>query len=188
MEFVNPNKSARTASRTLISARPLTTARPITSTGLMAPRTAREKTSIRRQVQDKTYWMGMLRSKINELTMEIAFLSKECQEMTKEEFGLSVWQRKAGSSAQELKNVTKELSIYNEYWDRVRVGENDQDVREDIQAMKTDNVQLSTKLEKIYEEKKQKEEIVKNCEHEVHLIENNLNSIKKKFNQEERER
>jgi len=180
-------RSARTGARRLISARPLTTNRSFTSTGLMAQKPARGRTATRRQVQDKTYWLGMLRSKINELTMEIARLSKESERMAKEESGLSVWQRKAESLARELKNGTKELSIYNEYWDRVRVGETDQDLIDDFQSLKADNVQLCTKLEKIYEEKKRKEEMIKDCENEIQLIENNLRSVKKKFSQEERE-
>ncbi|XP_053214952.1 intraflagellar transport protein 74 homolog [Panonychus citri] len=178
------------SSRPMSSARPLSTARPITSTGLMAPKTGRGRSAaaIRRMVQDKTYWLGVLRAKMNELTMEIAVLSKECDLMSAEEARLNMWQRKAETLARELKLATLELSVYNDYWDRLRIGENSADILEDINAIKNENSELSELLEAKYKEKKAKEDEIYSGEREIQKIEAEWNSLKRQFASEQRER
>lgn len=78
-----------------ITSRPLTSARPITTTGLTAPRTARGRSALKRQVQDKSYYVGLLRSKMSELNAEIAVIGKKCEAMSKEEAVSGIWKRKA---------------------------------------------------------------------------------------------
>ena len=182
--------SSRLGNRPMSSSRPISTARPITSTGLMAPKTGRGRSAatVRRMVQDKTYWLGILRAKMNELTMEIAVLSKECDSMSAEEARLNMWQRKAEILARELKLATLELSVYNDYWDRLRVGENAEDILEDINVVKKENSELSELLETKFKEKKKKEDEIFSDEREVQKIEAEWNSLKKQFNSEQRER
>uniref|UniRef100_T1KAU0 Uncharacterized protein n=1 Tax=Tetranychus urticae TaxID=32264 RepID=T1KAU0_TETUR len=182
--------SSRLGNRPMSSARPITTARPITSTGLMAPKTGRGRSAatIRRMVQDKTYWMGILRAKMNELTMEIAVLSKECDSMSTEEARLNMWQRKAETLARELKTATLELSVYNDYWDRLRIGETSSDVLEDINGIKSENQELSEQLESKYKEKKAKEDEMLSDEQEIQKIESEWSVLKKQFTSEQKER
>ncbi|RWS31072.1 Spc7-like protein [Leptotrombidium deliense] len=177
----------------MMSARPMSSAlnlssRPITSSGLVAPKTSRGRSALRRQVQDKSYWMGVLRSKMNDLRNEINRLGKECEAMRREESQISAWQRKAESLAKELNNLTQELSVYNEYTDRIRSGESIDEIKEDIAYLIEENDELHSRLEIAFEEKKRKEVLVANYEGEIKRIENNWNSLRRLMSAAERER
>ncbi|XP_074603118.1 intraflagellar transport protein 74 homolog [Brevipalpus obovatus] len=179
--------SSRPRVRTM-TAVPNSPARPVTNTGLMAPRTARGRSAIGRQIQDKTYWMGILRAKMNELVAEISRLSKESEIMSRDEARVNVWQRKAESLARDLRTATMELSIYNEYLDRLRVDDDHGELVADIQSLETDNQRLSLTLETKFKEKKLKEEKLIECEKQIHQFEQDWLTLKRKFNEEQRER
>ena len=177
--------SSRAGQRPLTS-RPMTGgARPLTSTGLLAPRTSRGKSGIRRQVQDKSYFISLLRSKINELSAEISTLSKECESMTNEEARIGVYHRKAETLAKELAELTNELGIYNEFNDRLRLKEDENEIKEDIKALKLQNDEYMEKLEISYEKKKKREELITNHENELKQIQNNWTNLKRQFTPED---
>lgn len=180
--------SSRPRTRTM-TARPSSSARPITTTGLVAPRTAsRARSGLRRQVQDKTYWMGILRAKMNELTMETSRLNQECEVMSKDESRIFMWRRKAETLAHELRKMTMELSIYNEYLDRVRGGDEDlESLKEDIEETEEESRQLTRVLEKKFKEKKEKEKELENLEREVLKYQQEWQLIRKKFNDVQRQ-
>lgn len=131
--------SSRAGARPVTAARPITGARPITSTGLVAPKSSRGRTGLRRQVQDKTYWIGVLKAKMTELANEIAMLTKECDTMSQNEARMGNWQKKAETLAKELGQMTFELTVLNEYKDRLRVGENGDELNDEIKELREDN-------------------------------------------------
>ena len=177
--------SSRAGGRPMTS-RPLTgTARPLTTTGLMAPKTSRGKSGLRRQIQDKSYFISLLRSKINELSAEIASLSKECESMTNEEARIGVYHRKAETLAKELANLTNELGIYNEFNDRLRLKEDENEIKEDIKSLKLQNDEYMEKLEISFEKKKKREELIANYENELKQIQNNWINLKRQFTPED---
>ncbi|RWS11765.1 Spc7-like protein [Dinothrombium tinctorium] len=175
------------AGRPMSSAVPMTASRPITSTGLVAPKTSRGRSALRRQVQDKSYWLGVLRAKMNELKSEITRLSKECENMRREESQIGAMQRKAETLAKELNNLSHELAVYNEFTDRMRSGESVDDVNEDINSLIAENEELSSRLEIAFEEKKKKEALVKNYEAEIKRIVSSWNNMRRLFSVEELE-
>ena len=169
-----------------MTSRPMTgSARPLTSTGLMAPKTARGKSGIRRQIPDKSYFVSLLRNKINELSAEIATLSKECESMTNEEARIGVYHRKAETLAKELADLTNELGIYNEFNDRLRLKEDENEIKEDIKTLKAQNDEYMEKLEISYEKKKKREELIANYENELKQIQNNWINLKRQFTPED---
>lgn len=179
--------SSRAGFQRPVTGRPLTSARPITTTGLIAPRTSRGKSGLRRQIQDKSYFMSLLRSKISELSTEIGTLGKECDVMAKEEARIGVHQKKAEGLAKELASMTQELAVYNEYNDRLRIREDENEIKEDIKALKTQNEEYTEKLEISYEKKKKLEELIANHENELQQIHNNWINLKREFTAEDNE-
>lgn len=135
---------------TIKSARPFTsrplTGREMLNTGLIAPKSSRGKTGLRRQVQDKSYFVGLLRSKINEINGETNVLLKECEIMTKEESRIGAYRQKAEQLAKELGGLTLELSTYNEFLDRARVGDELVTVREDTNEKRVENKALNANV------------------------------------------
>ncbi|XP_054163923.1 intraflagellar transport protein 74 homolog [Oppia nitens] len=169
-----------------VTSRPMTgSTRPLTSTGLMAPKSSRGKSSLRRQVQDKSYYISLLRSKISELSAEMASLSKDCDSMTNEESRIGVYHRKAETLAKELAEMSHELGIYNEFNDRLRLKEDENEIKEDIKALKLQNEEYTERLELSYEKKKKKEELIVNYENELKQIQNNWINLKRQFTPED---
>ena len=171
--------------RPITAARPITGARPITTTGLMAPKSSRGRTGLRRQIQDKSYWVGVIKAKMSELNTEIATLSKECDTMSQDESRMGSWQKKAEGLARELATLSHELTVYNEFKDRLRVGETGEELKDEIDELKHENEQMVTKLEITYEDKKQKEEEIKSTERDIERMQDNWENLRKQFTPEQ---
>lgn len=168
-----------------ITARPLTAGRPITSTGLVAPKSSRGRTGLRRQIQDKSYWIGVLKAKMAELANEISTLTKESETMSQNESRMGIWQKNAEGLAKDLAMLSQELAVLNEYNDRLRVGENGDELRDEIQEIREDNEQLSIKLEQTYEERKNKEQHIRSAEAEILHLQENWENIRRQFTHEQ---
>ena len=136
-------ESIKTNSRPFSSGRPLTSSRStVINTGLIAPKSSRGKTALRRQIQDKSYFIGILRSKLNEISNEKNLLLKECDIMAKEEARIGVYRQKAEDLAKELNDANHHLFTYNEFIDRIRIGDDVEDIKKDTFEIKHDNEAL----------------------------------------------
>lgn len=84
----------RPASRagTAVGKRLNVTERPVTQQGLQGVRPATR--GQQRQVMDKSYYMGLLRTKISDLSNEVARLSKEIDHYSKESQNMNVYEKK----------------------------------------------------------------------------------------------
>lgn len=161
MEDIRIKSSKRVSDRPKSQMRPVTSMRPMTTTGLEAPKTSRGKTAgLQRQVQDKSYWVGVLKTKINELTAEITTISRENEEMALEENRMGLLKKKAETLAKELAANNSQLSVYSEFMDRQRVGDTIDDMKEDVEAMKMENEELASSLESGFEDQKRLEGLI----------------------------
>jgi intraflagellar transport protein 74 len=97
---------------------------------------------------------------MNELTTEIASMTKENEEMALEENRMGLLKKKAESLAKELAAGNLQLAIHNEFLDRQRIGDTVDDVREDLEATKSENEELAASLESGYEEQKKLEAVI----------------------------
>ena len=78
--------------------------RPITQQGLSGMKTGSR--GPQRQVQDKSYYMGLLRSKIGELTTEITRLNGDIEVMKQDQSSFLTYDKKVKEIAQELTGKT----------------------------------------------------------------------------------
>ena len=125
------------------------------------PKTSRGKTAaLRRQVQDKSYWMTALKTKMNELVSEINVINRENNEMSQDESRMGSLKKKAEALAKELTGLSLELSVYNEFLDRTRIGDSVEEVKEDLEVIRSENEELQSRLEEGFEEKKKKEQML----------------------------
>lgn len=127
---------------------------------------------------------------MNELTVEISKLNQESEIMSREESKIIMWKQKAETLARELKKKTLQLSIYNEYLDRIRIVNDDDlaELMEDIQASEEENRQLTSVLENKFAEKKRTEEELRDVEINLNKYQQEWQSIRKKFNDSQRQR
>jgi intraflagellar transport protein 74 len=75
-----------------------------------------------RLVQDSTYFIGVLRGKVNAITEEITRLQKEIDEHTKDQSQSNNMQRKAEELDNEVRKLEGTLADYNIAMDKLRQG------------------------------------------------------------------
>uniref|UniRef100_A0A803TR77 Intraflagellar transport 74 n=1 Tax=Anolis carolinensis TaxID=28377 RepID=A0A803TR77_ANOCA len=85
--------------------------RPVTQQGLSGMKTGIK--GPQRQVMDKSYYLGVLRSKISELTTEINKLQKERDMYNQENSVYLSYEKRAESLAGEIKDFQGQLADYN---------------------------------------------------------------------------
>lgn len=134
------------------TSRPLTSSRAVTGAAgsLFGPISSRGKTALRRQIQDKSYFVGLIKAKITEINNERNVLLRENDIMAKEEARIGVYREKAENLAVELKDYNLELSTFNEFLDRSRTGSSVENVNDDIGAIKQENNNLSANVRALF--------------------------------------
>lgn len=130
--------------------------RPMSKQGLPSAHTQ----SGERQVADKSYFIGILRNKINEIVKEIERLEEEIEQRKR---GQSIQVSLAQSVASLKKEITEneaELADYNVLADRVQNGTPLDDMIAGYQALEQSNLQCEEEVNKTFKEKRDLENIV----------------------------
>lgn len=96
------------------------TDRPATGQGMKGMRPTTQ--GLGRLVKDSTYYVGVLRGKVNSITDEISKLRKEIEEHTKDKSQASSMQRKAEELDAEVRKLEGTLADYNIAMDKMRQG------------------------------------------------------------------
>ncbi|XP_060563519.1 intraflagellar transport protein 74 homolog [Ruditapes philippinarum] len=138
--------------------------RPMTQQGLGGMKTAAKG---QRQVHDRTYYLGLVRSKINELNTETARLNKEIENVSEENSSYLTYEKRAETLASEIKDLQGELGDYNTLVDKLTTDEDIQDVEFDLNDLRATNEREAKKIEDLFEIKKQKEDQIKQIENEL---------------------
>lgn len=139
--------------------------RPTTQQGLVTV-----KTGVRgpqRQVQDETYYLGVIRAKNNELTAEIARLKKEVESLNEENSRFLSYEKRAEALAAEIRDLQGELGDYNTLVDKLTTDEDIRDVENDFNDLKAQNAKEIKNMERIFEIKNEKENQIKLLEREL---------------------
>lgn len=121
----------------------------------------------KRQVQDKTYYLGLIRSKINELNAEVTRLVKEIENASDENSSFLAYEKRAEALASEIRDLQGELGDYNTLVDKLTTDEDIQDVEFDCNNLKSQNDRESKKIEELFDIKKQKEDQIQLLETEM---------------------
>uniref|UniRef100_A0A3Q3N6V6 Intraflagellar transport 74 n=1 Tax=Mastacembelus armatus TaxID=205130 RepID=A0A3Q3N6V6_9TELE len=87
------------------------TDRPVTQQGLSGMKTGMK--GPQRQILDKSYYLGLLRSKINELSTETSKLHKEIDNYNQENSVYLSYEKRAEGLAAEIKDLQGQLADYN---------------------------------------------------------------------------
>uniref|UniRef100_A0A3B4BE75 Intraflagellar transport 74 homolog n=1 Tax=Periophthalmus magnuspinnatus TaxID=409849 RepID=A0A3B4BE75_9GOBI len=95
----------------VLSAQIKVTDRPVTQQGLSGMKTGMK--GPQRQILDKSYYLGLLRSKINELTTETSKLHKEIDNFNQENSVYLSYEKTAEGLAAEIKDLQGQLADYN---------------------------------------------------------------------------
>ncbi|CAG0914290.1 unnamed protein product [Notodromas monacha] len=142
--------------------------RPITQQGLGGLKTAgKTGRGPNRQVQDKSYFMGLLRTKTNELQSEITKMSKEIDDFSKEQSTYLIYDKRVKELAGEWNELQGELADYNLLVDKLNMDSEIEEIQSEVNDLKAQNNAEAAAVDEIFAEKQNKEKIIRALEAEI---------------------
>jgi hypothetical protein len=141
--------------------------RPMTRGGLGGFQQQSNTNSFNRQVQDKSYFLGVLRSKIAEINNEVIRMTRQMENINADNSNYLSYGRKSEELNQQIEDLHGELADYNLVLDNMNTSSSIADIRADHANLKLHNDQETKVLDTLFIEKGKKEEIIKKYEKEI---------------------
>nr|KAF6484935.1 intraflagellar transport 74 [Rousettus aegyptiacus] len=139
--------------------------RPVTQQGLSGMKTGIK--GPQRQILDKSYYLGLLRSKISELTTEINKLQKEIEMYNQENSVYLSYEKRAETLAVEIKEFQGQLADYNMLVDKLNTNTEMEEVMNDYNMLKAQNDRETQSMDMIFTERQTKEKQIRSVEEEI---------------------
>ncbi|CAL9698267.1 unnamed protein product [Knipowitschia caucasica] len=149
----------------LLSAQIKVADRPVTQQGLSGMKTGVK--GPQRQILDKSYYLGLLRSKINELSTENSKLHKEIDNFHQENSVYLSYEKKAEGLAAEIKDFQGQLADYNMLVDNLNTHTDMEEMINDYNTLKAQNNQKAESIDNIFTERREKEEAIQAVEEDM---------------------
>lgn len=147
----------------------------MTQHGLVAPKTALKISQ--RQIQDKTYFIGLLRGKMMELNAETSRLLRDNESLSQEQATYSSYEKKAEALTAELKELQGEMADYNLLVDKLNTDADMEDVKEEYRELKGQNDQEAKSVELLFEQRQDRERQLRQLEVEIEQERNMADNI-----------
>ncbi|NXC25531.1 IFT74 protein, partial [Campylorhamphus procurvoides] len=156
--------------------------RPVTQQGLSGIKTAMK--GPQRQIMDKTYYLGMLRSKTSELTTEINKLQEEVEMYKQEKSVYLSYEKRAEALAGEIKEFQGQLADFNMVVDILNTSTDMTEVIRDYNMLKVQNDQDAQSMDKIFTERQSTEKLIQAVEEDIEREKVVADDIMKDMSQE----
>ncbi|NXI01133.1 IFT74 protein, partial [Pachycephala philippinensis] len=156
--------------------------RPVTQQGLSGIKTAMK--GPQRQIMDKTYYLGVLRSKTNELTTEINKLQEEVEMYKQEKSVYLSYEKRAEALAGEIKDFQGQLADYNMVVDILNTSTDMAEVIHDYNMLKVQNDRDAQTMDKIFTERQATEKLIQAVEEDIEREKVVADDIMKDMSQE----
>ncbi|XP_036436633.1 intraflagellar transport protein 74 homolog [Colossoma macropomum] len=166
----------------VLSAQIKVTDRPVTQQGLSGMKTGGK--GPQRQILDKSYYLGLLRGKINELTTETSKLQKEIDIFNQENSVYLSYEKRAEGLAGEIKDLQGQLADYNMLVDKLNTNTEMDEVMNDFNMLKAQNDREAQSMDVIFTERRQKEDMIQAVEEEIEREKQAADDIVKKMSPE----
>ncbi|XP_077410406.1 intraflagellar transport protein 74 homolog isoform X5 [Vanacampus margaritifer] len=162
---VHPGVRALMTTPGVLSAQIKVTDRPVTQQGLSGMKTGLK--GPQRQILDKSYYLGLLRSKINELTTEIGKLHKEMDTFNQENSVYLSYEKRAESLAAEIRDLQGQLADYNMLMDKLNTNSDMEEMINDYNSLKAQNDREAESIDSIFIERREREDAIRAIEEEI---------------------
>ncbi|XP_043402700.1 intraflagellar transport protein 74 homolog isoform X5 [Chelonia mydas] len=156
--------------------------RPVTQQGLSGMKTGVK--GPQRQIMDKSYYLGLLRSKISELATEINKLQKEIEMYNQENSVYLSYEKRAETLAGEIKEFQGQLADYNMLVDKLNTNTDMEEVMSDYNMLKTQNDREAQSIDIIFTERQAKEKLIQAVEEDIEREKQVADDIIKNMSQE----
>ena len=121
----------------------------------------------RRQVEDKSYFIGLLRGKSNELSMEINKLTREIEQVNEDSASFVQYEKMAEKLAAEIKEEQGVLGDYNTLVDKLNTDDDIGNVQMDLEELRSANEREERARDELFEERQRMEAAVRAAEVEL---------------------
>ena len=142
--------------------------RPVTQQGLSGIKSSQP--AYGRSVYDKSYYLGVVRQKINDLRNEVDKFDNEMQEIQRDTSTFKTLEKKRENLIKEVRNLEGELADYNLSLDKKRSDANADEVLANFEYMKAQNQRSREFLDSLFLERKTIEEETGRIEYEIASI------------------
>uniref|UniRef100_W5KI70 Intraflagellar transport 74 n=1 Tax=Astyanax mexicanus TaxID=7994 RepID=W5KI70_ASTMX len=166
----------------VLSAQIKVTDRPVTQQGLSGMKTGGK--GPQRQILDKSYYLGLLRGKINELTTETSKLQKEIDVFNQENSVYLSYEKRAEGLAGEIKDFQGQLADYNMLVDKLNTNTEMDEVMNDFNMLRAQNDREAQSMDVIFTERREKEDMIQAVEEEIEREKQAADDIVKKMSPE----
>ncbi|CAF1378186.1 unnamed protein product [Adineta steineri] len=120
-----------------------------------------------RQVQDRTYYVGLVRSKVSELEAEIQRLQRETDSFTEDNKQYFALSKAAEDLSQQIESLRNELADCNMVIDRLQTTGEVAEFKKEIADLNAHNHQVESTIDEIYLEKQRKEQRIQRLERDL---------------------
>ncbi|GMH77026.1 hypothetical protein TrRE_jg11742 [Triparma retinervis] len=141
--------------------------RPVTNAGIAGMKTA---SGPGRQVQDSSFYVGLLRSKITEITKEVRKIKTDMDQMERDAGQYSQLERKYESTLMEVRNLEGTLADYNLAMDKLRTSTDPQEVKNYQHNLEMRNRNEASEIDKVFLMKQQREKGTQDLEHQINQV------------------
>ncbi|NXG62353.1 IFT74 protein, partial [Hemiprocne comata] len=138
---------------------------PVTQQGLSGMKTAMK--GPQRQIMDKTYYLGLLRTKTNELRTEINKLQEEVETFKQEKSVYLSYEKRAEALADEIKELRGQVADYNTVVDILNTKTDTAEVIRKYNMLKAQNDRNAQSVDKIFIERLGIEKLIHNVEEDI---------------------
>ncbi|KAG9281653.1 hypothetical protein AMEX_G200 [Astyanax mexicanus] len=166
----------------VLSAQIKVTDRPVTQQGLSGMKTGGK--GPQRQILDKSYYLGLLRGKINELTTETSKLQMEIDVFNQENSVYLSYEKRAEGLAGEIKDLQGQLADYNMLVDKLNTNTEMDEVMNDFNMLRAQNDREAQSMDVIFTERREKEDMIQAVEEEIEREKQAADDIVKKMSPE----
>ncbi|CAM9789148.1 unnamed protein product [Pylaiella littoralis] len=146
------------------------TDRPVTQQGMSGMKTAGGGIGIGRQVQDGSYFIGVLRSKMNDIHAEVGRLRVEIERHEKDVSQQGHLERTYETMLQEVKTLEGTLADYNLAIDKARTTADPGEVTKYLHDLEDQNRREAQGLDEIFLAKQQNEKEAQELEVEMEAV------------------
>lgn len=166
----------------VLSAQIKVTDRPVTQQGLSGMKTGMK--GPQRQIMDRSYYLGLLRSKVSELTTEMNKLKKEIDLYNQENSVYLSYEKRAESLAIEIKEHQGQLADYNMLVDKLNTNTDMEEVMNDYNMLKAHNDREAQSMDVIFTERQAKEDLIRAVEEDIEREKQAADGIIRNMSQE----
>uniref|UniRef100_A0A671QVR6 Intraflagellar transport 74 homolog n=1 Tax=Sinocyclocheilus anshuiensis TaxID=1608454 RepID=A0A671QVR6_9TELE len=152
------SRAGPVASPGVLSAQIKVADRPVTQQGLSGMKTGIK--GPQRQILDKSYYLGLLRSKINELTMESSKLQKDIDTFSQENSVYLSYEKR-------ILGCIISVSFNYQLVDKLNTNTEMDEVMNDIIMLKAQNDREAQSMDVIFTERREKEDMIRAVEDDI---------------------